>query len=355
MTENELYHFGVKGMRWGVRKKYIHHPRKKKRIKEEPTSEKKRGLTDKQKKYLKVGAAVAVTALAAYGGYKLYQNKDYLMMKAKIGKKNVDYIKNNFDAEKGTFVSKTSVRKVDISKADIRKVDISKADIPKVKTELSDDLKHAINQMENDKYGLSKKIFDSKQLEKLNDSEIKAIRAYTTPLYKQANEVLRGDGEGTQAGKMIADGVKSALNKVELSSDVDLHRGVNQSTVRKIFGQDTLAQLQSLKSKYGDNTGEIMIDSLKGKSNIDHGIMSTAVPHVTPIGKKLSIADYFSGQEGVIFDIKASKGQHGMYISPLSENQAEREIIFAPGSAISLTGSMQIVDGIIHLGAMLIQ
>lgn len=341
---NELYHFGVKGMKWGVRKKYIPHPRKK-TSKQDESSEKKRGLSDKQKKYIKIGAAVAVTALAAYGGYKLYQNKDYLMMKAKIGKKNVDYIKNNFDTENGAFVSKTSVPKVDIPKVDI----------PKVKTELSDDLKHAIDQMDNDKYGLSQKIFDSKQLEKLNDSEIKAIRAYTTPLYKQANEVLRGDGEGTQAGKMIADGVKSALNKVELSSDVDLHRGVNQSTVRKILGQDTLTQLQSLKSKYGDNTGEIMIDSLKGKSNIDHGIMSTAVPHVTPIGKKLSIADYFSGQEGVIFDIKASKGQHGMYISPLSEQQAEREVIFAPGSAISLTGSMQIVDGIIHLGAMLIQ
>ena len=192
-------------------------------------------------------------------------------------------------------------------------------------------------------------------MEKLDDSEIKAIRAYTTPLYKQANAVLRGDGEGTQTGKMIADGVKSALNKVELASDVELHRGINQSTVRKILGQDTLTQLQTLKSKYGNNSGEIIIDSIKGKTNMDRGIMSTTVPYVTPVGKKSSIADYFSGQDGVIFDIKATKGQHGMYVSPLSEQQAEREIIFAPGSALSLTGTMQIVDGIIHLGAMLIQ
>lgn len=35
--------------------------------------EKKKGLTDKQKKMIIAGAAIAGTALAAYGGYKLYQ------------------------------------------------------------------------------------------------------------------------------------------------------------------------------------------------------------------------------------------------------------------------------------------
>lgn len=33
-----------------------------------------KGLTDKQEKYIKIGAAVAATALVAYGGYKLYQS-----------------------------------------------------------------------------------------------------------------------------------------------------------------------------------------------------------------------------------------------------------------------------------------
>lgn len=37
----------------------------------EAKSAKKRGLSDKHKKALKIGAAVAVTALAAYGGYRL--------------------------------------------------------------------------------------------------------------------------------------------------------------------------------------------------------------------------------------------------------------------------------------------
>lgn len=54
---------------------------------EDNTSEKK-GLTDKQKKMIIAGAAVAGTALAAYGGYKLYQ----LNKEAKEGLSN-DYHK----------------------------------------------------------------------------------------------------------------------------------------------------------------------------------------------------------------------------------------------------------------------
>lgn len=38
-----------------------------------------------------------------------------------------------------------------------------------------------------------------------------------------------------------------------------------------------------------------------------------------------------------------------MYISPLSEMKAEREIIFAPDSEILLNGTAQVIDGIIHI------
>lgn len=74
-TESELYHHGVKGMKWGVRKEYEPHPRKKKRDNSDTNNQpnKKKGLTSKQKKALTIGVAAVGTVLAAYGGYKLYK------------------------------------------------------------------------------------------------------------------------------------------------------------------------------------------------------------------------------------------------------------------------------------------
>lgn len=80
----ELYHHGIKGQRWGVRrfqkKDGSLTARGKQRYREDNSSSKKqeyesrkKGLTDKQKKAIKIGAAVVGTALVAYGGYKLSQ------------------------------------------------------------------------------------------------------------------------------------------------------------------------------------------------------------------------------------------------------------------------------------------
>lgn len=121
-----LAHHGIKGQKWGIRrfqnKDGTRTAAGKKREKEQ-SSDGKLHLTDKQKKYIKIGAAVAATALATYGAYKIYQNKDnilnefaYQKMKTKMGKKNMDFIKNNptfnhsktgFDAKLG-FSRKTN-------------------------------------------------------------------------------------------------------------------------------------------------------------------------------------------------------------------------------------------------------
>lgn len=83
MSDIYIAHHGIKGMRWGIRR----YQRKdgslttagRKRYGDSDSSDKsnnedeKRGLTDKQKKAIKIGAAAVGTALAVYGGYKLSQ------------------------------------------------------------------------------------------------------------------------------------------------------------------------------------------------------------------------------------------------------------------------------------------
>ena len=95
--ENHLEHHGVKGQKWGVRRYQNKNgtltPAGRKRYDTDENSDykkvsksstpkssssedgqKKKDLTDKQKKLIIAGAAIAGTALAAYGGYKLSQS-----------------------------------------------------------------------------------------------------------------------------------------------------------------------------------------------------------------------------------------------------------------------------------------
>lgn len=67
--EYELYHHGVKGMKWGVRR--FRNKKKRPMRDESKTSKQNLNKSDKVKKLTKRGAAVAGVVLAAYGGYKV--------------------------------------------------------------------------------------------------------------------------------------------------------------------------------------------------------------------------------------------------------------------------------------------
>lgn len=65
----ELFHYGVKGMKWGVRKK----SRSDKKSTKNKVAEKWKDLSPRTKNVIKIGASAAAVAIAAYGGYR-YRN-----------------------------------------------------------------------------------------------------------------------------------------------------------------------------------------------------------------------------------------------------------------------------------------
>lgn len=91
VNEDELWHYGVKGMKWGVRKDRDTHSKQ--------TEMPKRGLSDRQKNAIKIGATIAATALAAYGGYKLAESGSLTSL-IKRGKDANDRLMNKIGSKR---------------------------------------------------------------------------------------------------------------------------------------------------------------------------------------------------------------------------------------------------------------
>ena len=73
MYSSKLYHYGVKGMKWGVRRYRKPDTTRTRSKNKTDDSTEKRGLTDKQKKVILVGSAAAAISLAAIGGMYIYK------------------------------------------------------------------------------------------------------------------------------------------------------------------------------------------------------------------------------------------------------------------------------------------
>ena len=89
--DDSIYHHGVKGMRWGVRRcrtarLYSEGAPRKKKTDTKPSTTRRINLTDKQKRALKIGATVIGTAALGYGMYKRHR---YRSLGGSVGRERI--------------------------------------------------------------------------------------------------------------------------------------------------------------------------------------------------------------------------------------------------------------------------
>ena len=116
---NELYHHGILGQRWGKKngppyplgvsdhsasekkagwRKSLNKASKLDKKTGQSYNSKKKGLSNNQKKLIKIGATVAIAGLAAYGGYRLYKNGAFDSFVSR-GKNSIDFLSGNLPKE----------------------------------------------------------------------------------------------------------------------------------------------------------------------------------------------------------------------------------------------------------------
>ncbi len=299
---NYLMHHGVKGMKWGIRKKYKLHPRDYKYNKEYLSDEEAAiaAKKAKRKKMLKIGAAVTVGLLAAYG---LYKYSEFI----------------------NSLPSNTSVKSIDTDTITKNRL-----------TEMKDrgklgDAKIHVDPLKGHSYNKSH-LYDKELVSSLSPNERDAIVSYTGNGYFDMNKYLRTGNEVYNKNGNTSKKIKSmtdALEKSSLKEDIVVHRGIGGS-LPAMLGVDN----NTLKNKEFQQ-------SLRGTVITEKGFFSSGG----------SMKDSWAGTK---IHAKVPKGSKGMYVDPISEFQGEHEFILQRNSSFKIIdyvtkGNGTITDIIVEL------
>ena len=299
---NELYHHGIKGQRWGVRRfqrkdgTRTAAGKKRQRELQSDNSDKKKinkGLTDGQKKAIKIGAIAVGTALAAYGAYRLYKSGEL-----------DELIQNGKNLLKDTEVLHKCAKNFGNDAVSFKPV-VDKSAMYSYYDNMTNDLS-------------------------LNADQRTAIKSYVRNGFSDINTLLREGHVGIYTDDVNAvsksvDNITEAIKGSKIKDNIITHRGTGKN-LNELFGltSDTPITKENIKQFIGFR----FKDKAFGSSSLD-----------------LVSANNFGKSKGVVEHIFVPKGSQALSVAGISPWASEYEVLIQRGTTFCLKGALFDRDG----------
>lgn len=320
---NELYHHGIKGQKWGVRRfqrkdgTRTAAGKKRQRELQSNNSDKKKinkGLTDGQKKAIKIGAIAVGTALAAYGAYRLYKSGelDELIQNGKnlLKDKNID-VTTEINPERPKPQRPKPKEVLDKCTKIFGKDTVS--------------FKPLVDESAMESYynNMAKDL-------SLNADQQTALKSYVGNGFRDINLLLREGHVGLYTDDINAvsksvDNITEAIKGSKIKDNIITHRGTGKN-LNELFGlpSDTPITKENIEQFKGFR----FKDKAFGSSSLD-----------------LVSANNFSKSKGVVEHIFMPKGSKALSVAGISPWSSEYEVLIQRDTTFSLKDALFDSDG----------